>query len=50
MSYGPRRGLEAHGILVRPVNDARLGPGFMRITTALPPGSARFVEVLRGRL
>jgi len=34
-------------ILVKPLNDAHLGPGFMRITTALPEDNARFVVALR---
>ena len=34
-------------IMVKPLNEARLGPGFMRITTALPQDNARFVEALR---
>lgn len=42
--------LKAHDILVKPLNDERLGPGFMRITTSLPEGNARFVSVLRNLL
>ena len=38
--------LRAHNILVRPLNDARLGPGYMRVTTALPEGNARVVAAL----
>jgi histidinol-phosphate aminotransferase len=34
-------------ILVKPLQDVRLGPGFLRITTALPEDNARFLEVLR---
>jgi histidinol-phosphate aminotransferase len=41
------RALAPRGILVKPLNDARLGPGFMRVTTALPADNERFVEVLR---
>jgi histidinol-phosphate aminotransferase len=41
------RQLADRKILVKPLNDARLGPGFMRITTALPEDNARFVAVLR---
>lgn len=37
-------------ILVRPLNDTRLGPGYMRVTTALPKDNARFVEALKGIL
>lgn len=39
--------LEEHEILVKPLNDDRLGPGFMRVTTALPEDNARFVSVVR---
>ena len=39
--------LAARGILVKPLGDARLGPGFMRVTTALPEDNARFVAALR---
>ena len=39
--------LKARGILVKPLNDARLGPGYMRVTTALPEDNRRVVEVLR---
>jgi len=42
--------LEKRGILVKALNDARLGPGFMRITTALPADNARFVATLRSLL
>lgn len=41
------RHLADRQILVKPLNDARLGPGFMRITTALPDDNARFVAALR---
>jgi histidinol-phosphate aminotransferase len=41
------RGLAARGILVKPLGDARLGPGYMRITTALPEDNARFFAALR---
>jgi hypothetical protein len=30
-----------------PVNDVHLGPGFMRIITALPDNNARFMAALR---
>ena len=53
MSLGPEDNaavlagrLRAHNILVRPLNDARLGPGYMRVTTALPEGNARVVAAL----
>jgi histidinol-phosphate aminotransferase len=39
--------LQERAILVKPLNDDRLGPGFMRITTALPEGNARFLSALR---
>ncbi|MFZ5466090.1 MAG: pyridoxal phosphate-dependent aminotransferase [Pseudomonadota bacterium] len=42
--------LKARGILVKPLNDPVLGPGFMRITTALPEDNARFVAALRSLL
>ena len=39
--------LKARDILVKPLNDRRLGPGYMRVTTALPKDNARFVAVLK---
>lgn len=39
--------LSAAGILVKPLNDPVLGPGFMRMTTALPEDNARFVAAVR---
>jgi histidinol-phosphate aminotransferase len=39
--------LEERGILVKPLNDVRLGPGFMRVTTALPEDNARFLSTMR---
>jgi histidinol-phosphate aminotransferase len=39
--------LRQRGILVKPLNDTRLGPGYMRITTALPADNARFVAALQ---
>jgi histidinol-phosphate aminotransferase len=38
--------LEEQKILIKPLNDPRLGPGYMRVTTALPDDNARFVAVL----
>jgi histidinol-phosphate aminotransferase len=38
--------LKARAILVKPLNDAFLGPGFMRVTTALPEDNARFLSAL----
>ena len=34
-------------ILVKTLNDERLGPGYMRVNTALPEDNARFVARLR---
>jgi histidinol-phosphate aminotransferase len=42
--------LKAQNILVKPLNDARLGPGLMRVTTALPDDNARFVAALKSLL
>jgi histidinol-phosphate aminotransferase len=39
--------LRDRGILVKPLNDSVLGPGFMRVTTALPEDNARVVDALR---
>ena len=39
--------LRSRDILIKPLNDPALGPGFMRITTALPEDNRRFVDVLR---
>lgn len=41
------RRLRDADILIKPLHEARLGQGFMRITTSLPAGNARFVEVLK---
>lgn len=38
--------LKGRNILVKALNDPRLGQGFMRITTALPRDNARFLEEL----
>lgn len=38
--------LAARDILVKPLDDERLGPGYMRITTALPEANDRFVAAL----
>lgn len=32
---------------MKPLNDERLGPGYMRVTTTLPEDNARFVAALR---
>lgn len=42
--------LKTRNILVKALNDPRLGKGFMRITTALPQDNARFLENLRALL
>ena len=42
--------LRAQNILVKPLNDPTLGPGYMRVTTALPEDNRRFVEALREAL
>jgi histidinol-phosphate aminotransferase len=39
--------LKRRNILVKSLHEARLGPGYMRITTALPEDNARFVAALR---
>lgn len=39
--------LRSRDILIKPLNDPSLGPGYMRITTALPEDNRRFVDILR---
>ena len=39
--------LRKRNILVKPLGDARLGPGYMRVTTALPEDNVRFVAALQ---
>jgi histidinol-phosphate aminotransferase len=39
--------LKERGILIKPLDDGRLGPGYMRVTTALPEDNAKFVAVLK---
>ncbi|MBE0546744.1 MAG: histidinol-phosphate aminotransferase family protein [Rubrivivax sp.] len=39
--------LARRAILVKPLGDAGLGPGYMRVTTATPSDNERFVEALR---
>lgn len=39
--------LEEREILVKPLKDTRLGPGFMRITTSLPEDNRRFLAAIR---
>lgn len=42
--------LRERQILVKPLHDGRLGPGFMRVTTARPEDNRRFVQTLRDLL
>lgn len=42
--------LREQRILVKPLGDRRLGPGFMRVTTARPEDNDRFVRTLRALL
>lgn len=42
--------LEVHNILVKPLNDKRLGPCYMRITTSLPKNNALFLSSLQKML
>jgi histidinol-phosphate aminotransferase len=39
--------LKERGIFIKPLNDPRLGPGTMRVTTALPEDNERFLAVLK---
>jgi histidinol-phosphate aminotransferase len=39
--------LKERNILVKPLNDKRLGAGYMRVTTALPEDNARFIAAVR---
>ena len=39
--------LRRREILVKPLNVARLGPGYMRVTTSLPEDNARFLAALK---
>jgi histidinol-phosphate aminotransferase len=39
--------LKERSILVKPLNDERLGHGYMRVTTTLPEDNARFIAALR---
>lgn len=39
--------MKTRGILIKPLNDSQLGPGFMRVTTALPEDNAHFIAALR---
>jgi histidinol-phosphate aminotransferase len=42
--------LKAKGVLVKALCDPALGPGYMRVTTALPEDNARFLTALREML
>lgn len=42
--------LRERQILVKPLGDHRLGPGFMRVTTARPEDNGRFVQALHALL
>ncbi len=42
--------LKKHGILVKSLNDTRLGPGFMRVTTSFPENNARFLAAMKAAL
>jgi histidinol-phosphate aminotransferase len=39
--------LREHDILIKPLNDPKLGRGFMRVTAALPENNRRVVEILK---
>jgi histidinol-phosphate aminotransferase len=39
--------LREHKILIKPLNDPMLGPGYMRVTTALPEDNRRFLDAMR---
>jgi len=41
------RRLRGHDIFIKHLNDPALGPGFIRMTTALPDDNKRFIETLR---
>lgn len=39
--------LRERQVLVKPLNDARLGAGYMRVTTALPEDNRRFLKAIK---
>jgi histidinol-phosphate aminotransferase len=39
--------LKQRGVLLKPLDDSRLGKGFMRVTTALPKDNERVLQILR---
>jgi histidinol-phosphate aminotransferase len=44
------RRLKERHILVKALQDARLGPGFLRVTTALPEENSRFLRTVQSLL
>jgi histidinol-phosphate aminotransferase len=41
------RQMKQRGVLLKPLDDSRLGRGFMRVTTALPEDNRRVLQILR---
>jgi histidinol-phosphate aminotransferase len=39
--------LRERNILIKPLNDPRLGVGYIRVTTALPEDNRRFLEAMK---
>ena len=39
--------LKEYGILTKPLDDAELGPSFMRVTTSMPADNERVVQALK---
>jgi histidinol-phosphate aminotransferase len=39
--------LRERKILIKPLNDPKLGPGYMRVTTALPDDNRRFLDAMK---
>jgi len=46
-AVGLAASLQEQGIFIKPLDDPILGPGFMRVTTALPEDNTRVVQALR---
>jgi histidinol-phosphate aminotransferase len=42
--------LRERGVLIKPLDDPALGPGYMRVTTALPEDNVRFLTALEETL
>jgi histidinol-phosphate aminotransferase len=42
--------LREQKILIKPLKDPRLGPGYMRVTTALPEDNRQFLDAMRAVL